>query len=155
MSHRSRCLPHGVDNVDIWWVRNKYPSVIVDESFIFITQACFQLGSCMAWKEDLGIGCCEVGGGGGGGGWVIGGVGVVCSDGVDSRVGCVICGVVCGFVCGVVCGVVKEPISTMIVSVPEKDRWFGTRGKFVRWKGVRVTKASKHAKMGVRGWFVE
>ncbi|GKD37626.1 hypothetical protein Tco_1257833 [Tanacetum coccineum] len=41
---------------------------------------------------------------------------------------------------------VKAPISTMIVSVPEKDRWCGTRGKFVRWKGVRVTKASKRTK---------
>ncbi|GKF77727.1 hypothetical protein Tco_0230197, partial [Tanacetum coccineum] len=29
--------------------------------------------------------------------------------------------------------------------LPEKDRWCGTRGKFVRWKGVRVTKASKRA----------
>nr|GFB35793.1 hypothetical protein [Tanacetum cinerariifolium] len=44
------------------------------------------------------IGCCEVGG------EVVGGVGVVCSDGVDSGVGGVDCGVVCGFVCGVVCG---------------------------------------------------
>ncbi|GJX23149.1 ABC transporter B family member 25, mitochondrial-like protein isoform X1 [Tanacetum coccineum] len=34
----------------------------------------------------------------------------------------------------------------MNVRVPEKDRWCGTRGKFVRWKGVRVTKASKRAK---------
>ncbi|GJY33486.1 hypothetical protein Tco_0417955 [Tanacetum coccineum] len=50
---------------------------------------------------------------------------------------------------------VKAPISTMIVRVPEKDRWCGTRGKFVRWKGVRVTKASKHVKVGVRGWFVK
>ncbi|GJW41228.1 adenine phosphoribosyltransferase 5 [Tanacetum coccineum] len=31
---------------------------------------------------------------------------------------------------------VKAPISTMIVSVSEKDRWCGTRGKFVRWKAV-------------------
>ncbi|GKC87182.1 hypothetical protein Tco_1147831 [Tanacetum coccineum] len=94
------------------------------------------------------IGCCEVGGGGGGG--VIGSVRVVCGDGVDSGVGGVVCGFVCGFVCGVVCGVVKAPISTMIVSVPEKDRWCGTRGKFVQWKGVRVTKASKCANVGVR-----
>nr|GEV13402.1 cytochrome P450 734A1-like [Tanacetum cinerariifolium] len=85
--------------------------------------------------------CCEVGGGGGGsGGGVIGGVGVVCSDGVDSG------GVVRGFVCGVV----KASISMMIVSVLEKDRWRGTRGKFVQWKVIRVTKASKHAKVGVR-----
>nr|GEX45749.1 hypothetical protein [Tanacetum cinerariifolium] len=28
-----------------------------------------------------------------------------------------------------------------IVRVLEKDRWCGTRGKFVRWKGVRVTKS--------------
>ncbi|GJY09953.1 hypothetical protein Tco_0378138 [Tanacetum coccineum] len=134
--------------------------------------ACFQLGSQRAWKGDLGIGdevvtcklylglaftilnlervtigCCEVGGGGGGG--VVGGVGVVCGDGVDRGVGGVDCGVVCGFVCRVVCEV-KAPISAMIVRVPEKDRWCGTRGKFVRWKGVRVTKASKRAKMGVR-----
>nr|GEX08658.1 hypothetical protein [Tanacetum cinerariifolium] len=171
--------------------------------------------------------CCEVGGGGGGGGGrVIGGVGVVCGDGIDREVGGVVCGFVYGFVCEVVCGVVKAPISTMIVSVSrkidgvvreeslcggkveerilskrqplskttrlravrmiagccevggggggggggviggvgvvcgdgqgtdiyddckriEKDRWCGTRGKFVRWKGVRVTKASTRAK---------
>nr|GFC92271.1 hypothetical protein [Tanacetum cinerariifolium] len=41
--------------------------------------------------------CCEVGGGGGGGGGVIGCVGVVCGDDVDSGVGGVVCGVVCGF----------------------------------------------------------
>ncbi|GKC67740.1 hypothetical protein Tco_1100338 [Tanacetum coccineum] len=138
--------------------------------------ACFQLGSRRAWKGDLGIGeevvtcklylglaftiltlervtigCCEVGGGGGGGGGVVGGVGVVCGDGVDRGVGGVDCGVVCGFVCGVV----KAPVSTMIVSVPEKDRWCGARGKFVWWKGVRVTKASERANVGVRGWFVK
>ncbi|GJT78652.1 hypothetical protein Tco_1045377 [Tanacetum coccineum] len=50
---------------------------------------------------------------------------------------------------------VKAPISMMIVSVPEKDRRCGTGDKFVRWKGVRVTKASKSAKVGVSGWFVE
>ncbi|GKD31031.1 hypothetical protein Tco_1241809, partial [Tanacetum coccineum] len=84
--------------------------------------------------ERVTIGCYEVGGGGGGGG-VIGGVGVVCGDDVDSGVRGVVCGVVCGFVCGVVCGVVcggvclgeegvvKELISMMIVSVPKKDRW--------------------------------
>nr|GEW69978.1 RNA-dependent RNA polymerase 6 [Tanacetum cinerariifolium] len=80
--------------------------------------ACFQLGSRKAWKGDLGIGeevvtcklylwlafiiltlervtigCCEVAGGGGG---VVGGVSVVCGDGVDSGVG----GVNCGFVFG-------------------------------------------------------
>ncbi|GKD62870.1 hypothetical protein Tco_1304978 [Tanacetum coccineum] len=74
----------------------------------------------MAWKGDLGIGeevvtcklylglaftipilervtigCCEMGGGGGG---VVGGVGVVCGDGVDRGVRGVDCGVVCGFV---------------------------------------------------------
>nr|GEV79234.1 hypothetical protein [Tanacetum cinerariifolium] len=43
---------------------------------------------------------------------------------------------------------IKAPISTMIVRVPEKDRWCG---KFMPWKGVRVTKASKCAKVGVRG----
>nr|GEU53244.1 hypothetical protein [Tanacetum cinerariifolium] len=88
--------------------------------------------------------CCEVSGGGGGG--VIGGVDVVCGDGVDSEVGGVVCGVVCEFVCGVVCGVVKAPISTMIVRIPDKDRWCGTRGMFIWWKGVRVTKASKRTK---------
>ncbi|GJX97568.1 hypothetical protein Tco_0353366 [Tanacetum coccineum] len=129
--------------------------------------ACFQLGSRRAWKGDLGIGeevvtsklylglaftiltlervtigCCKVGGGGGGG---------VCGDGVDRGVGGVGCGVVYGFVCGVICGfVVKAPVSTMIVSVPEKDRWCGARGKFVWWKGVRVTKASERANVGVR-----
>nr|GEV27964.1 hypothetical protein [Tanacetum cinerariifolium] len=50
---------------------------------------------------------------------------------------------------------VKAPISAMIIRVPEKDRWCGTRGKFVRWNGVRVTKASKRAYVGVRGWFVK
>ncbi|GJZ93492.1 hypothetical protein Tco_0665557 [Tanacetum coccineum] len=72
--------------------------------------------------ERVTIGCCEVGGGGGGYG-VVGGVGVVCGDGVDRGVGGVDCGVVCGFV--------KAPVSTMIVSVPEKDRWCGARGKDV------------------------
>nr|GEZ18716.1 hypothetical protein [Tanacetum cinerariifolium] len=79
------------------------------------------------------------GGGGGDGGKVIGGVGVVCGDGVDSGVG----GVVYGFVCQ----------GTDIhddLKIPEKDRWRGTRGKFVWWKGVRVTNASKRAKVGVR-----
>ncbi|GJV23607.1 hypothetical protein Tco_1376302, partial [Tanacetum coccineum] len=32
---------------------------------------------------------------------------------------------------------VKASISMMIVRVPKKDRWCGTRGKFVQWKGVR------------------
>ncbi|GKC90329.1 hypothetical protein Tco_1150978 [Tanacetum coccineum] len=132
--------------------------------------ACFQLGSRRAWKGELGIreevvtcklylglaftiptlervtiGCCEVGGGGG----VVGGVGIVCDDGVDRGVGGVDCEVFCGFVCGVVCEV-KAPISAMIVRVPEKDRWCGTRGKLMRRKGVRVTKASKRTKIGVR-----
>nr|GEU55255.1 reverse transcriptase domain-containing protein [Tanacetum cinerariifolium] len=141
--------------------------------------ACFQLGSRKAWNEDLRveeevvicklylglaftisnlervtIGCCEVGGGGGvgvvcgdGGG---GGVDVLYGDGVDDGVE----GVVCGFVCGVVYGVVKAPISIMIVSVPEKDRWCGMRGKFVMWKGVRVTNASKRANVGVRDYCI-
>ncbi|GKD38725.1 hypothetical protein Tco_1258932, partial [Tanacetum coccineum] len=94
---------------------------------------------------------------------------VFSGDGVSSGVrGVVVCGVAYGVVCGVVCGgevgvvrrrsamgEVKAPISTMIVRVPEKDRWCGTRGKFVRWKSVRVTKASKRAKVDVRGWFVK
>ncbi|GJR60279.1 hypothetical protein Tco_1502441 [Tanacetum coccineum] len=125
------------------------------------------------------------GGGGGEvfGGGVFGGSVVFSGDGVGNGVRGVVCGVACGVVCGVVCGglswshgaegkdsfvkcdmtgnddfvgvQVKAPISTMIVRVPEKDRWCGTRGKFVRWKGVRVTKASKRAKVGVRGWFVK
>nr|GEU45019.1 hypothetical protein [Tanacetum cinerariifolium] len=41
----------------------------------------------------------------------------------------------------------QASISAMIVRVPEKDRWCGTRGKFVLWKGVRVTKASKRASL--------
>ncbi|GJZ25249.1 RNA-directed DNA polymerase, eukaryota [Tanacetum coccineum] len=115
--------------------------------------ACFQLGSHRAWNGDLEIGeevvtwklylglgftvptlervtigCFKVGGGGGG---VTGGIGVVCGDGVDSEV--------------------KAPVSRMIISVPEKDRWCGARGKFVRWKGIRVTKASERANVGVRG----
>nr|GEX13554.1 RNA-directed DNA polymerase, eukaryota [Tanacetum cinerariifolium] len=49
--------------------------------------------------ERVTIGCCEVRGGGGGGGGVVGGVGVVCGEGVDSRVRGVDCRVVCGFVC--------------------------------------------------------
>ncbi|GJU62210.1 hypothetical protein Tco_1244045 [Tanacetum coccineum] len=144
--------------------------------------ACFQLGYHRAWKEDLGmgeevvtwklylglafiiptlervtIGCYEVdGGSGGGGGEVFGcevfsGSVVFSGDGVGNGVR----GVVCGVACGVVCGVIKAPISTMIVRVPEKDRWCGARGKFMRWKGERVTKASKRAKVGVRGWFVK
>nr|GEY37463.1 transcription factor ORG2-like [Tanacetum cinerariifolium] len=70
-------------------------------------KACFQLRSRRAWKGDLGIGEEVVGGGGGG---VVGGVGVVCGDGVDRGVG------------GVDCEV-KAPISAMIVRVPTKDRW--------------------------------
>ncbi|GKC11355.1 hypothetical protein Tco_1008137 [Tanacetum coccineum] len=105
--------------------------------------------------ERVTIGCCEVDGGGGGGelfgGGVFGGSVVFSGDGVGNRVR----GVVCGVACGVVCGVVKASISMMIVSVPEKYRWCGARGKFVWWKGVRVTKASKCAKVGVKGWFVK
>nr|GEV42080.1 ribonuclease H-like domain-containing protein [Tanacetum cinerariifolium] len=128
--------------------------------------ACFQLGSRKAWKGDLGmrkevvtwkfylglsftiltlerviIGCCEVDSGGSGGdevfgGGVFGGSVVFSGDGVGNGVR----GVVCGVACGVVCGVVKAAISTMIVRVPKKDRWCGTRGNFMRWKGVRITK---------------
>ncbi|GJX04229.1 hypothetical protein Tco_0190145 [Tanacetum coccineum] len=121
------------------------------------------------------------GGGGGEvfGGGVFGGSVVISGDGVGNGVRGVVCGVTCGVVCDVVCGglswshgaegkdsflkcvmtgnddfvgvQLKAPISMMIVMVPEKDRWCGTRGKFVRWKCVRVTKASKRAKVGVRG----
>nr|GEV99377.1 hypothetical protein [Tanacetum cinerariifolium] len=89
---------------------------------------------------------------------VFGGSVVFSGDGVGNGVGGVVCGVSCGVVCGGICwgevgvvrrrsamGEVKASISTMIVRVPEKDKWCGTRGKFVRWKGVRVTKASKRA----------
>ncbi|GJU94685.1 kinase-like domain, phloem protein 2-like protein [Tanacetum coccineum] len=94
--------------------------------------------------ERVTIGCCEVGGGGGGGGVVVGGVDFVCGDGVGRGVGGVNCGVVYGFVYGVV----KAPISAMIVRVPEKDKWCGTRGKFVRWKGVRImSKEFAHLKV--------
>nr|GEX86448.1 hypothetical protein [Tanacetum cinerariifolium] len=117
--------------------------------------------------ERVTIGCCEV----------FGGIVVFSDDGVGNRVRRIVCSVACGVVCGVglswsrgaegkdsfvkcdmtgnddFVGVqVKAPISMMIVMVPEKDRWCGARSKFVRWKGVRVTKASKRAKVGVRGW---
>nr|GEY14941.1 hypothetical protein [Tanacetum cinerariifolium] len=59
--------------------------------------------------ERVTIGCCEVGGGG-----VVGGVGVVFGDGVDSGVR------------GVDCEI-KARVSAMIVRVPKKDRWCGTR----------------------------
>nr|GEW43100.1 hypothetical protein [Tanacetum cinerariifolium] len=65
-----------------------------------------------------GGGCCEVGGGGGDGGEVIGGVGVVCGDGVDSGVGGVVYGVVCQ--------------GTDIhddLKIPEKDRWRVSKAK--------------------------
>nr|GEU31577.1 hypothetical protein [Tanacetum cinerariifolium] len=115
-------------------------------------------GSHRAWKGDLRMGeevvtwklylglafkfstlervtirCCEVDGGGGGGGGevfgggVFGGSVVFSGDGVGNGVRGVVCGVSYG---------VKESISTMIVRVPEKYRWCGTRGKFVRWKEV-------------------
>nr|GEY11604.1 ribonuclease H-like domain-containing protein [Tanacetum cinerariifolium] len=83
------------------------PGVIVNESFIFVTHSLFPVRISKGMKKrlgDRGGGCCEVGGGGSGGGGVVGGVGVVCGDGVDSGVGGVECGVVCGFDCGVVCG---------------------------------------------------
>ncbi|GJR21244.1 hypothetical protein Tco_0969771 [Tanacetum coccineum] len=67
------------------------------------------------------IGCCEVGGGGGG---VVGGVGVVCGDGVDRGVGGVDC---------------QASISGMIIK-GTRDTIDGVvwRGSFVWWKGVRV-----------------
>ncbi|GJS23802.1 hypothetical protein Tco_0452434 [Tanacetum coccineum] len=113
MSHRNRCL-------------------VVDYDHLQLVELCTDLRtrSRRALKGDLGIGeevvtcklylgiaftiltlervtigCCEVGGGGGGGD-VVGGVSVVCVDGIDRGVGGVDCGVVCGFVCGVVCGFV-------------------------------------------------
>ncbi|GJW06064.1 hypothetical protein Tco_1568487 [Tanacetum coccineum] len=65
----------------------------------------------MEWRLGDRGGGGDIGGGSSG---VIGGVGVVSGDGVDNGV-----------------GEVKASISTMIVSVPKKDRWCGTRGKFV------------------------
>nr|GEW18603.1 uncharacterized mitochondrial protein AtMg00810-like [Tanacetum cinerariifolium] len=93
--------------------------------------------------ERVTIRCCEVGGGSGGGGddWLIGGVGVVCGDGVDSGVGDVVCGVVCSVVDGGQCIDIHDDCKRT-----DKDRWCGTRGKFVWWKGVKITKASKRAK---------
>ncbi|GKD60344.1 hypothetical protein Tco_1297853, partial [Tanacetum coccineum] len=69
--------------------------------------------------ERVIIGCCEVDGGGGGGGdvfggGVFGGSVVFNGDGVGKGVR------------------VKAPISMMIVRVPEKDKWCGARGKFMR-----------------------
>ncbi|GJW55052.1 hypothetical protein Tco_0099137 [Tanacetum coccineum] len=86
------------DNVDIWWARNKYPGVIVNESLIFVTHSLFQVRISKGMKRRLGDrgggGVAKVGGGGGGGagrrgffslcedlrgqqGGVVGGVGVV------------------------------------------------------------------------------
>nr|GEW29604.1 RNA-directed DNA polymerase, eukaryota [Tanacetum cinerariifolium] len=76
-----------VDNADIWRARNKYPGVIVNESFIFVTHSLFLVRVSKGMEKrlgDKGEGCCELGGGGGGGGVVVG-VGVVCGKGVDSR----------------------------------------------------------------------
>nr|GEY35341.1 hypothetical protein [Tanacetum cinerariifolium] len=115
--------------------------------------------------ERVTIGCCEVRRGGGG---VVSGVDDVCGDGVDSGVKEVSRLSSKNWYGGFswshraegkdsfiqydmtrkdnFIGVqVKASVSTMIVRVPEKDRWCGTRGKFMRWKGIRVTKASKHA----------
>nr|GEV69602.1 RNA-dependent RNA polymerase 6 [Tanacetum cinerariifolium] len=106
--------------------------------------ACFQLGSRKAWKGDLGIGeevvtcklylwlaftistlervtigCCEVAGGGGG---VVGGVGVVCGDGVDSGVG----GVDYGFVFGLfmVVFIEDKQIITLLSALRVEDDIF-------------------------------
>ncbi|GJX55936.1 hypothetical protein Tco_0285833 [Tanacetum coccineum] len=125
--NRAKCLiavdglPHEADNVYIW----AWNGDLGIEEEVVTCKLYLGLAFTILTLERMTIGCCEVGGGGGGGGGVIGRVGVVCSDGVDNRVGGVICGVVCGFVCGVV----KAPISTMIVSVPEKDRWCGYEGQ--------------------------
>nr|GEU76191.1 DEAD-box ATP-dependent RNA helicase 35 [Tanacetum cinerariifolium] len=85
--------------------------------------------------ERVTIGCCEVDGGGGDGGdvfggGVFGGSVVFGGDGVGNRVIGVVCGGICLGEVGVVrrrsaMGEVKVPISTMIVRVPEKDRWCG------------------------------
>nr|GEX72380.1 DNA glycosylase [Tanacetum cinerariifolium]GEX75945.1 DNA glycosylase [Tanacetum cinerariifolium] len=94
--------------------------------------------------ERVTIGFCEVDGGGGGGevfgGGVFGCSVVFSGDGVGNGVG------------GVVCVVACQDIDIGNDCKGTRERWCGTRGKFVRWKGVRVTKASKRAKMGVRGF---
>nr|GEY25995.1 hypothetical protein [Tanacetum cinerariifolium] len=102
--------------------------------------------------ERVTIGCCEVGGGGGGGGggvWVVSMLFVVMV--LIEELEVLIVELFVDLFVGLFVVVfveemkVKAPISVMIVRVPEKDRWCGTRDKIVRWKGVRVTKASKHA----------
>ncbi|GJY80519.1 hypothetical protein Tco_0493270 [Tanacetum coccineum] len=107
--------------------------------------ASFQLGSQRAWKGDMRIredvvtwklylglaftiptlervtiGCCEVGGGGGSGG-VVGGVGVVCGDGVDRGVG----GVDCGF--GGLVGVIELKGKTVSSNVTCREMIVGVQ----------------------------
>nr|GEZ96904.1 hypothetical protein [Tanacetum cinerariifolium] len=69
-------------------------------SFVHLRVTDTSLGHCRETARlrtvRMEAGCCEVGDGGG----VVGGVGVVCVDGVDSGVGGVDRRVVCGFVCG-------------------------------------------------------
>ncbi|GKF86933.1 hypothetical protein Tco_0254760 [Tanacetum coccineum] len=85
----SKSMPS--DNVDIWWARNKYPCVIVNESF----RVSFHNPDFRACDHRVLRGGWVGGGGGGGGGGVVDGVCVVCGDGVDRGVGGVDCGVVC------------------------------------------------------------
>ncbi|GJU46260.1 reverse transcriptase domain, reverse transcriptase zinc-binding domain protein [Tanacetum coccineum] len=85
MSHRSRCL------------------VVDYDHFQLVEALGFSFHNSPTLESVITIGVLRWCGGGGG---VVGGVDVVCGDGVDRRVGGVDCGVVCGFVCGVVCGVV-------------------------------------------------
>ncbi|GJR42948.1 hypothetical protein Tco_1311051 [Tanacetum coccineum] len=77
---------------------------------------------------------------GGGGGGVVGGVGVVCGDGVDRGVRGVDCGVVCGVVCGFVVygGVCLGTVS----DVSKRTRisllvWCEGASLGLWWKGVR------------------
>ncbi|GJU10708.1 putative reverse transcriptase domain-containing protein [Tanacetum coccineum] len=159
-----KCLHRELEDMDLEWRLGDRRGGGNMEVVFGVSFYSSDFRTCDLW-------CFEVGGGGG----VTGGVGVVCSDRVDNGVGGIVCGVICrglswshgaegkdSFVkCNMMrnddfVGVqVKAPVSTMIVSVPEKDRWCGTRGKFVRWKLVRVTKATEHANVGVRGWFVK
>ncbi|GKC00003.1 hypothetical protein Tco_0986139 [Tanacetum coccineum] len=118
--------------------------------------------------EHVTIGCCEVDGGGGDevfGGGVFGGSVVFSGDGVGNEVRGVVCVLLYGLVVVVVCGwclferevgaLVKAPISMMILRVPKKDKWCGTRRQvFALVKGVRVTRHPTCEKVVCRGWVV-
>ncbi|GJV94926.1 hypothetical protein Tco_1546503 [Tanacetum coccineum] len=92
MSHRSRCLvPHEVDNVNIWAWNGDLE--IWEE--VVIWKLYLRLAFTAPTLERVTIESFKVvggGGGGGGGGRVIGDVGVVYGEGVDSGVGGIVCG---------------------------------------------------------------